>query len=336
MRGCAGVTKLCVPKLEGVTAIPAGFLEGCTGLTRVGLAGLESATSLGVNFMKGCSKLEEIDFGALSNVRVLSEGFLEDCTSLTEVDLSQFTLTSLPDNFMRGCAGVTKLCVPKLEGVTDIPAGFLVGCKGMSNFDFAGLNIQGLPKDFLQGWDNLESVTYSKITAASKTAAAASSGSCCNAGITVSLQPYFLRDCKKLRLVDLSGFTLSSIPDAFLSGCSAVKELNLSVAGDVRFGMNFMKKCTTLEIVKIGWVENEAPVEPPANLLTPNFLETATELKTVELTGFCGTFPDNFLPGLSREAGPADFQFKFNHAGDKKTAPKTAPKTASKTTTNQK
>eukprot|EP00760_Papus_ankaliazontas_P039075 PhM_4_TR9477/c1_g2_i1/m.2124 len=98
-------------------------------------------------------------------------------------------------------------------------------------------------------------------------------------GINVSrICDEFLRECSRLRYLDLSSVTkVSEIGDRFLEGCSALKSLDLSLLTNVsEIGDFFLSDCRSL---------TSLDVSPLANVkVVGGFLEGCSALKSLDLS----------------------------------------------------
>eukprot|EP01064_Diplonema_japonicum_P032877 TRINITY_DN6306_c0_g1_i2.p1 TRINITY_DN6306_c0_g1~~TRINITY_DN6306_c0_g1_i2.p1 ORF type:complete len:593 (+),score=85.94 TRINITY_DN6306_c0_g1_i2:73-1851(+) len=234
LSGSGSLTTLHLPS-SFTTNIGDDFLKDCRDLPSVGLSTLQNVTRVGRCFLSGCESLQVVDASHLQRLMCLKDGFLSGCCSLTSVDLSP-NLAEIGSGFLEDCGALVDVnCLKNLREVMFVGRCFMRGCRSVRSVDVSQMrHLLHVAERFLDNCTSLTSVDLPPNVR--------------------GISNCFLKDCPALMCVNLNSLqnVASSLPDEFLSGCSAVRTVDLSGLRHVRWiGESFLENCTSLTSVHL-------------------------------------------------------------------------------------
>ncbi len=244
--------------VEGVTTIPAGFLNGqysnyfpnltsidipssvttignyafayCESLSTVEGMGDTDLTTIGYFAFCHCSAVTTINIP--SSVSSIGIDAFANCSSLTALNgLSSATsLTAIPDYFIAGCSSLSTLTLPTT--ITSVGVHAFQNCTNLTSVNnFGDLNITSIPTYLFYNDTSLQTITIpSSVT---------------------SFGTYVFYGCTSLETVEGFGdLSITSIPDYLFYQCSALKSITIP-SGVEKIGDYAFYQCSALKSITI-------------------------------------------------------------------------------------
>jgi hypothetical protein len=138
-----GCTTLATISLDGLTTVPAGFVQNLTSLTSLTLP---AATSIGASAFSGCTSLKTVTLPS-STTYTIGQYAFENCSALTTVN-NLDECTSIGDDAFRGCSSLSSSLSLTNAGLTSIPDNAFNGCAAIDSVTL-GSNVATINDAFL-------------------------------------------------------------------------------------------------------------------------------------------------------------------------------------------
>ena len=292
---------------SNITTIGNNFLKGFTSLSKFSLSNMPKLTSIGTGFMDGCTSVTELE---ISNLPLLASAeflsALQTCTSLTDITISQLPLvdqTSLKNGITNLSGLLTKIDISNMDGITSI-ADLFSSMTVLEDLSLSNLtNVNSLTSETFTSISSLQILKLANIgvTTFPENFLANSSLTSLTLGefpTLASLPIGFLSNSTNLTSLNFQSdlTNITAIPNDFLTGCSSLSNVNVSILSNLtRIGNNFLKGCLSLNAFDISTISNLSSIGT-------GFLKDCTSLNSINfptsLTNL-SAIPDDFLVNCS-------------------------------------